>query len=83
MCIICVYFLFNFYSGYFVEKSVSDARTFIDGKLKMISENIEKVGAALTGKRRDLEAVTMILQTKVTAMRNAQQQQLAQSTIEQ
>ena len=33
----------------------------------------EKVGAALTGKRRDLEAVTMILKSKVTAMRNAQQ----------
>lgn len=69
-------------TGYFVEKPVPDARAFIENKLKMIAENIEKVGAALTGKRRDLEAVTMILQSKVSAMRNAQQQQLASQSIE-
>ena len=63
-------------TGYFVEKSVSDARVFLQGKLVMLSDNIDKVGMALSAKRRDLEAVTVVLQAKVQAIKSAQDKQV-------
>ena len=65
-------------TGYFVEKEVQAARDFLQAKLKMVSDSIEKVGMALSAKRRDLEAVTIVLQAKMQAVKQAQDRQLQQ-----
>ena len=67
-------------TGYFVEKSVADARVFLNGKLRMLADNIEQVGMALSAKRRDLEAVTVVLQAKVQAIKAAQDKQVQELT---
>ena len=43
----------------------------------MLTDNIDKVGIALSGKRRDLEAVTVVLQAKMQAVKQAQDRELA------
>jgi prefoldin alpha subunit len=63
-------------TGYYVSKAIPDARLFINDKLKMIQENLEKVGQALSGKRRDLEAVTQILQSKMAQIQQQRDQEL-------
>lgn len=30
-------------TGYFVDKSIEDSKTFLDGKLEMLAKNVEKV----------------------------------------
>lgn len=57
-------------TGYYVDKPVEESKSFLNGKLDMLAKNVEKVSIALAGKRRDLEAVTMILQTKLSAQRS-------------
>jgi prefoldin alpha subunit len=44
-------------TGYFAEKTISQAQEFLKNKIKLLQDNIEKVAGALAGKRRDLEAV--------------------------
>ncbi len=63
-------------TGYYAEKPVEDARSFLEGKLKMLSDNISKVGAALSSKRRDYEVVTEILQEKMAVMKMQQQKEM-------
>ena len=65
-------------TGYFMERSIEDARVFLKGKLGMLAENIERVGMALSAKRRDLEAVTVVLQAKMQAVKQAQDKQVQQ-----
>lgn len=48
----------------------------------MLSSNLERVGAALSAKRRDLETVTEILQQKIQ-LQQQQAQQLKQQQLEQ
>ena len=102
-------------TGYFVEKQIPDAKTFINvsrnslhttalladrtntvsltctccsllvccpqqSKLAMLADNIDKVGIALSGKRRDLEAVTVVLQAKMQAVKQAQDRELSKIT---
>jgi len=64
-------------TGYFVEKQIPDAKSFINSKLAMLTDNIDKVGIALSGKRRDLEAVTVVLQAKMQAVKQAQDRELS------
>lgn len=64
-------------TGYFVEKPIADARVFITSKMDMISGNLAKVAGAMSGKRRDLDAVSSILQAKLQAQYQAQQQAMA------
>lgn len=59
-------------TGYFLEKSIPDARKFLNDKLVMLAENIDKIGMALAAKRRDLEAVTIVFQKKMQAAKMAQ-----------
>ena len=60
-------------TGYFVSKPIADARVFIQSKMEMISGNLAKVAGAMSGKRRDLDAVSSILQAKLQAQYQAQQ----------
>jgi len=60
-------------TGYYVEKDVEDARVFLKERMEMVQGNINKVAAALSGKRRDLDAVSAILQAKLQAQYSAQQ----------
>jgi prefoldin alpha subunit len=62
-------------TGYFVEKDIASARVFINGKMELIQGNLQKVAGALSGKRRDLDAVSSILQQKL----QIQYQQQAQA----
>ncbi len=68
-------------TGYFVEKEISDAKNFIKGKMEMIEGNLTKVAGAMSGKRRDLDAVSNILQAKLQAQ--YQQQQSALQKVDQ
>lgn len=63
-------------TGYFVEKAIPDARTFITSKIEMIQGNLSKVAGALSGKRRDLDAVSSILQQKLQAQYQQQMQKV-------
>lgn len=63
-------------TGYFVEKEIPDARTFIASKIEMIQGNLSKVAGALSGKRRDLDAVSSILQQKLQAQYQQQMQKV-------
>ena len=67
-------------TGYYVEKQIPDAKTFIQSKIEMIQGNLAKVAGALSGKRRDLDAVSSILQQKLQAQ--YQQQSAALSKID-
>ena len=49
----------------------------MQSKLTMLADNIDKVGMALSGKRRDLEAVTLVLQQKMQAVKQAQDREVA------
>lgn len=60
-------------TGYFVSKPIADARVFIQSKMEMIAGNLSKVAGAMSGKRRDLDAVSSILQAKLQAQYQAQQ----------
>jgi len=53
-------------TGYYVNKSVQSAQEFTDRKIKIIAENIEKVQQALAVKRKNLETVLFVMQTKLT-----------------
>ena len=63
-------------TGYFVEKAIPDARAFITGKMDMVAGNLNKVAGAMSGKRRDLDAVSGILQAKLQAQYQQQQASL-------
>jgi len=68
-------------TGYFVEKPIDDAKTFVTGKMTMIEGNLAKVAGAMSGKRRDLDAVSSILQAKLQAQH--QQQMAAMQKVDQ
>jgi hypothetical protein len=53
-------------------QTIPDARVFVSGKMEMIQGNLSKVAGAMSGKRRDLDAVSSILQAKLQAQHQAQ-----------
>lgn len=63
-------------TGYFVEKSCTDAKAFCDAKLQLLQNNVQQIGQSLQVKRRDLEMVTMVLQNKMQQIKTKQQQQI-------
>jgi hypothetical protein len=54
-------------------------RSFLtsQGKMEMIQGNLSKVAGAMSGKRRDLDAVSSILQQKLQIQYQQQSQQMS------
>eukprot|EP00291_Cryptomonas_curvata_P013487 CAMPEP_0172183248 /NCGR_PEP_ID=MMETSP1050-20130122/18874_1 /TAXON_ID=233186 /ORGANISM="Cryptomonas curvata, Strain CCAP979/52" /LENGTH=109 /DNA_ID=CAMNT_0012856833 /DNA_START=175 /DNA_END=500 /DNA_ORIENTATION=- len=58
-------------TGYFVEKAVPDADDYLKRKVGYLTDNLERLEANIVEKRKNLEAVTMVLQAKVMEQRAA------------
>jgi len=63
-------------TGYFAEKPISGAKIYIQSKLDFLSKSMEKIGVAIVNKKRDLDAVTVLLQTKMSRLQELQRQNL-------
>lgn len=68
-------------TGYYVDKPIADAKSYIANKVTMLGGNIDAIAGIALSKRKDLDTITIVLQGKMTAMRNQQMQQV--SSIEQ
>jgi prefoldin alpha subunit len=63
-------------TGYYVEKPIPDAKKYIDTKITYLGDNIDNIANIALQKRRDLETVTVLLQTKLSNIRQREQQKL-------
>lgn len=63
-------------TGYFLEKDIPSAKTYIDTKIDYLGKNIDSIANIALSKRRDLETVTIVLQTKLSTMRQQEQSKL-------
>ncbi|CAK4078102.1 unnamed protein product [Aphanomyces euteiches] len=52
-------------TGYFVEKSVDEAKGFMDRKVAFLQQNTESLKEVLETKRTNLEAVIQVMQLKL------------------
>jgi prefoldin alpha subunit len=52
-------------TGYFVKKTVPEAKAFVERKLKFLDNNIQGIEKEVTLKRRNLEAVVGVMQQKI------------------
>lgn len=70
-------------TGYFVEKPAPAAEKYIRKRIQMLAQNMENVQNSLMAKRKDLDAVSMVINQKVKQMREAasQQQQKSKSIL--
>lgn len=59
-------------TGYYVSKPISAAQEYTDRKIKLISEQTEKVQQALTIKRKNIESVLLVMQNKIAQMESVQ-----------
>mmetsp|Transcript_11802 Transcript_11802/g.28161 ORF Transcript_11802/g.28161 Transcript_11802/m.28161 type:complete len:157 (+) Transcript_11802:177-647(+) len=60
-------------TGYFVEKNPKEADEYLQRKVQYLGENCERLEANISEKRKNLEAVTMVMQHKASAMKPAPQ----------
>lgn len=60
-------------TGYFVEKAIPTAQTYVQGRMDMIVENLRKLEAALARKRSDLRTVEYVMQQKALTQQQDQQ----------
>eukprot|EP00762_Andalucia_godoyi_P000087 ANDGO_02350.mRNA.1 putative prefoldin subunit 5 len=61
-------------TNFMVPKDLKGAEEFLGRKLALLKDNVEKIGRAIAVKRKDLELVVTVLQAKVKAQQQAQQQ---------
>mmetsp|Transcript_45979 Transcript_45979/g.94072 ORF Transcript_45979/g.94072 Transcript_45979/m.94072 type:complete len:155 (+) Transcript_45979:275-739(+) len=59
-------------TGYFVEKNPTEADEYLQRKVSYLSENCQRLEANISEKRKNLEAVTMVMQHKAAAMQQGQ-----------
>jgi len=59
-------------TGYFVEKPVAEACKYLERRIAIVSDSLEKLTIQLKCKRRDLNTVTRVLQQKVLEMQHQQ-----------
>jgi len=52
-------------TGYYVEKSIADARRFLLGRVELVRDQVEKIGATLVNKRTDVDTVVAVLQERM------------------
>lgn len=52
-------------TGYYLEKSVEDAKKLVDRRVDLITKNGESVNSVMLQKQRNLEAIMMMMQYKL------------------
>ncbi|EQC38052.1 prefoldin, alpha subunit [Saprolegnia diclina VS20] len=52
-------------TGYFVEKNVDDAKSFMDRKVAFLQQNTDSLKEVIEAKRTNLEAVIQVMQLKI------------------
>ncbi|KDO20727.1 prefoldin [Saprolegnia parasitica CBS 223.65] len=52
-------------TGYFVEKNVDDAKSFMDRKVEFLQKNTDSLKEVIEAKRTNLEAVIQVMQLKI------------------
>ncbi|KAJ3384270.1 subunit of tubulin prefoldin [Lobulomyces angularis] len=57
-------------TGYYVEKSIKDAKEFYKGKVEYLSKNIEQLQETLIGKQKQYQILMDVMQQKVEQMQN-------------
>jgi len=62
-------------TGYYVQKNIKQAQEYAERKIKMITENAEKVSQAVAIKRKNLETVILFMQEQMQQQYEAQQLQ--------
>lgn len=65
-------------TGYFVKKTIPEAKAFVDRKLKFLDGNIQGIEKEVTIKRRNLEGVVGVMQQKVKMTQQQVASQVAQ-----
>ncbi|CAO1626484.1 unnamed protein product [Parajaminaea phylloscopi] len=68
-------------TGYYVEKTVSEAEEMYKGKVTYVGENVEKLQQTIERKQDNLRVVGEILQMKTAQLRQQQQQQDGPSAV--
>ncbi|EKX52286.1 Prefoldin protein, subunit 5 [Guillardia theta CCMP2712] len=66
-------------TGYYVEKTPEEADDYLKRKISYLGDNCEKLESNISEKRKNIEAVTMVLQARIRAM-NEQAQPGAKSS---
>lgn len=56
-------------TGYYIEKNIDNAKKYFSDKMQYLNESIDSVASIALNKRRDLDTVTLVLQTKLSAIR--------------
>ena len=62
----------------FVGEQVSDADEYLERKTAYLADNCERLEANIQEKRKNLEAVTMVMQARMNQMQGQQKQVPAQ-----
>eukprot|EP00127_Corallochytrium_limacisporum_P003971 Clim_evm20s156 gene=Clim_evmTU20s156 len=65
-------------TGYYLEKSLSDATEFYTRRLDYLKQQIEMIAKTINQKGEQITVVNQVLQEKAAAMQQQQQQQPAQ-----
>eukprot|EP00640_Fibrocapsa_japonica_P004869 CAMPEP_0113935930 /NCGR_PEP_ID=MMETSP1339-20121228/2957_1 /TAXON_ID=94617 /ORGANISM="Fibrocapsa japonica" /LENGTH=132 /DNA_ID=CAMNT_0000938233 /DNA_START=174 /DNA_END=572 /DNA_ORIENTATION=+ /assembly_acc=CAM_ASM_000762 len=52
-------------TGYYAEKNSTQAKEFIDRKVKMISDNIDSLSSLITTKHKNADVVAYVMQQKL------------------
>ena len=60
-------------TGYFVEKSVKEADDYLKRKVGLLQENCGRLEVNIVEKRKNLQAVTQVMQMKIQMQHEAQQ----------
>jgi len=52
-------------TGYYVKKTATEAQEYTDRKIKIISDSMDQVQQVLSVKRKNLETVLLVMQSKI------------------
>lgn len=63
-------------TGYYIEKSIQNAQKYVNDKIVYLGKSVDNIANAALQKRRDLDTITIVLQTKLSQLRAQQAQQL-------
>lgn len=68
-------------TGYYIKKPVEEADVYIQKKIQMVQANMDKIQMTLIQKRKDLDAVGMVVNAKMEHMKAQQAKQVVEKAI--
>jgi prefoldin alpha subunit len=55
-------------TGFYAEKSITQATNFLDRKIKLVGDNAAQIFNAVQMTRKNIEAIIMVMQQKISAL---------------